>query len=189
MKAVFLDRDGVINEERGEYVKSWEEFSFIPGAKEAIKALTEAGYFIIVITNQAGIRKGIVSKIMVDEINRRMVGEIEAAGGRIKAVYVCPHKANDACECRKPKAGLFKEAIKKFKIEPRKSFVIGDSGRDIEAGKAVGCQSVLINGRLSEDEIERLKPKFIVSNLKEAVVSITTFKEESKKAKIKKRRR
>jgi len=195
MKVVFLDRDGVINEDRPDYVKSWEEFSFIPGAKEAIKTLSEAKYVIIIVTNQASVGKGIVSKIAVEEINRRMVGEIGEFGGKIQAVYFCPHKPEDNCQCRKPKTGLFKEAIKRFKINPKQSFVIGDSSRDIEAGKKIGCRTILIvDGRISEEEIVKLKPKFTASNLKEAVVFILEPKkapvpEKPKKRERKKKRR
>ena len=184
MKVVFLDRDGVINEDRPDYVKSWEEFSFLPGAKEAIKALTEVNFGVIVVTNQAGIGKGLVSKIMVDEINRKMVGEIEEVGGKILAVFVCPHRPEDNCDCRKPKTSLFKQAIKKIKINPKQSFMVGNSGRDIEAGKKIGCQTILIlDGKVSEEEIVKLKPKFTAASLKEAVSLIVKTKAETKKKK------
>ena len=177
MKVVFLDRDGVINEDIGDYIKNWDEFSFLPGAKEAIKALSEGKFEIIIVTNQAGIGKGVVSKIMVDEINRRMVGEIEEAGGKILAVYVCPHRSEDKCDCRKPKAALFKEAIKKFKLNPKQCFLVGDAGRDIEAGKKVGCQSILVSdGKFSEEEIAKVKPHYTCRNLKEAADIILTSK-------------
>lgn len=177
MKIIFLDRDGVINENRQDYVKSWEEFSFIPGAIEAIKTLNEAKNEVIIVTNQAGIGKGLVSKITVEEMHRRMVGEIEAGGGKIMAVYVCPHRPEDGCKCRKPKTALFKEAIKKFKINSKQSFLVGDSLRDIEAGKKIGCQTILIlDGKLSEEEIKKAKPKFTADNLKEAVSIILNAK-------------
>ena len=177
MKIIFLDRDGVINEDRPDYVKSWEEFSFIPGAIEAIKALTEAKYEVVIVTNQAGIGKGVVSKITVEEMHRRMVGEIEEGGGKILAVYVCPHRPEDGCKCRKPKTALFKDAIKKFKITLKQSFLVGDTLRDIEAGKKIGCPTILIlDGKLSEEEIKKAKPKFTADNLKEAVSIILNAK-------------
>ena len=177
MKIIFLDRDGVINENRQDYVKSWEEFSFIPGAIQAIKALNEAKYEVIIVTNQAGIGKGLVSKIAVEEMHRRMVGEIEEGGGKILAVYVCPHRPENGCKCRKPKTALFKEAIKKFKITIKQSFLVGDAPRDIEAGKKIGCQTILIlDGKLSEEEIKKVKPKFTAGNLKEAAAIILNAK-------------
>ncbi len=177
MKIIFLDRDGVINEDRPDYVKSWEEFSFIPGAIEAIKALTEAKYEMVIVTNQAGIGKGVVSKIAVEEINRRMVGGIEEGGGKILAVYVCPHRPEDACKCRKPKTALFKEAAKKFKINLKQSFLVGNSLRDIEAGKKIGCSTILIlDGKVTEEEIKKAKPKFTAADLKEAVTIILNAK-------------
>ncbi len=170
MKIVFLDRDGVINEDKPDYVKSWEEFSFLPGSKEAIKSLNDAKYGIIVVTNQAGIAKGLVSKITVEEINRRMRGEVEEAGGEILSVYVCPHQTADNCQCRKPKTLLFKQAIKKFKINCKQSFLVGNAARDIEAGRKIGCQTILVMDKeFTQEELKKIKPRFTADSLKEAV--------------------
>src|SRR5688500_5693601 len=107
--AVFLDRDGVINEYRSEYVRTWEELRFLPGAMEAIARLTRAGIPVVVVTNQSGIGRGVIAREVVDEIHRRMGEEIAIA-----AVMVCPHHPDDACECRKPKPGMLRQAAREL---------------------------------------------------------------------------
>jgi len=106
VSTIFLDRDGVINENREDYVKSWSEFRFLPGSREAIAKLTKAGHRIVVCTNQAGIARGIVSMKTVDDINFRMMTSISEVGGRIEKVYYCPHGKNEDCACRKPRPGM-----------------------------------------------------------------------------------
>jgi D-glycero-D-manno-heptose 1,7-bisphosphate phosphatase len=106
MGAVFLDRDGVINENRSDYVKSWREYRFLPGSKEAIARLTSAGHCIVVCTNQACIAQGIISVKTVESIHRGMLVEVEQDGGRIERVYYCPHGKDEGCPCRKPRPGL-----------------------------------------------------------------------------------
>src|SRR5713101_6581742 len=110
MSTIFLDRDGVINENRSDYVKCWSEFRFLPGSREAIAKLTQAGHRIIVCTNQAGVAKGSISVETVEEIHRRMVAEISDAGGAIEKVYYCPHAKDENCACRKPRPGLLFKA-------------------------------------------------------------------------------
>jgi D-glycero-D-manno-heptose 1,7-bisphosphate phosphatase len=150
-KYVFLDRDGVINTRMppGDYVKSWSEFSFLPGAKEAMKLLTEYGYEIYVISNQAGIGRGMMKEGTLWEIHNNMERELAQAGAKITAMYYCPHKTEDNCECRKPKPGmLFKAAIEHQIDLPRATF-IGDDERDIEAGRAAGAKTMLLTEKFS----------------------------------------
>ena len=144
MKAVFLDRDGVINENRSDHVKSWAEFRFLPGALEAIARLSKAGVLVFVITNQAIINRGTVSRDIVSEINRRMAQEIERWGGRIEAVACCPHRPEERCLCRKPQPGLLLDLARRYGLKLSDTAVVGDALTDIEAGLAAGCQAVLV---------------------------------------------
>lgn len=172
---MFLDRDGVINENlENDYVKTWGEFKFIPKAREALKALTEAGWDVIVISNQAGIGKGIVSAQAVERINKRMMEEIERCGGRIKEIYYCPHRPDENCECRKPKPGMLFRAARESGIELSESYLIGDKISDIQAGAQAGCKTILVKTGLGEEYIRKrkewpLKPDYIECDLSEAV--------------------
>lgn len=151
VKAVFLDRDGVINQNRSDHVKHWSEFHFLPGALRAVARLSQAGVGVFIITNQAIINRGMVSRETVDWINRRMVEEIERLGGRVEAVAYCPHRPDEQCSCRKPQPGLLVDLARKFGLDLRESAVIGDALTDLEAGQAVGCKTVLVlTGRGAE---------------------------------------
>lgn len=145
MKAVFLDRDGVINEkiENG-YVLDWKDFRFIPGAVEGIRMLNERGIPVYVVSNQACIGKGLITKRKLDDINKMMMKELGKQGARIDDIFVCPHTQEDNCDCRKPRPGLLLKAAKKHKIDLNGSWFVGDSGSDAEAGKAAGCRFYLI---------------------------------------------
>ena len=144
MKAIFLDRDGVINRNLdNNYVKNWDEFEFLPNSLEAIKRLTDANYPLIVITNQACVNKKIVSSQTLNDLHQKMVSEVENAGGRIYAIYHCPHRDEDKCDCRKPKPGMLIQAAHEHNIDLPDSYLIGDSMTDIEAGQQVGCHTLL----------------------------------------------
>lgn len=142
---VFLDRDGVINRRLpGDYVKAWAEFEFLPRAKEALALLTAANLRLIVITNQRGIARGLMTAADLHTIHDRMLTELREAGAHISAVYHCPHD-RDECDCRKPKTGLLLRAQRDFpEIDFSRSVVIGDSPSDTEAGKRVGCRTVFV---------------------------------------------
>jgi D-glycero-D-manno-heptose 1,7-bisphosphate phosphatase len=144
VKAVFLDRDGVINENRPDHVKSWSEFRFLPGAPEAVARLSRAGIRVFIITNQAIINRGMVSRSTVDQINRRMIREIRRAGGRIDGVAYCPHRPDEHCTCRKPQPGLLLTLAARYALDLREAVVIGDALSDIEAALAAGCQAILV---------------------------------------------
>lgn len=152
MKAVFLDRDGVINEYPGDYkyVTDWKEFHFLPGAKKAISKLSQAGYLIFVISNQAGVSKGVYPQEKLDIITKNMLSELNKAGARVDGVYYCIHREEDNCPCRKPKTGLIETALEKFgdnnlaEIDFAGSFFIGDTIRDIITGKSAGLKTILV---------------------------------------------
>jgi D-glycero-D-manno-heptose 1,7-bisphosphate phosphatase len=141
---VFLDRDGVVNRNRDDYVKCWREFEFLPGSLEALRLLASHGARVIVVTNQSAIGRGIVSRETVDAIHRRMVAEVNAHGGRIDAVLCCPHAPEEGCRCRKPQPGLLLDAIRTFGVDPEVSCFVGDSLSDIKAAHAAGIPFVMV---------------------------------------------
>lgn len=149
-KAVFLDRDGVINRKANEhdYIKSWSEFDFLPGVPEAIRCLNKAGFLVLVLTNQRGVARRIMTMDSVDSIHKKMCRELEKAGAHIDKIYVCPHDVGQ-CTCRKPDIGLFLQAEEDFAIDKSMSWMIGDSKTDTQAGKNYGVSTIL-SDNLSE---------------------------------------
>jgi len=153
-KAVFLDRDGVINRKlENDYVKSWDEFQFLPGVIEAIKAINEKGSLVIVVTNQRGIAKGLMTVKDLGEIHQRMLKELKKHGARIDDIFYCPHDISDNCNCRKPKPGMLIQAQRKWDINFAQSYIIGDSNSDIEAGQRVGCRGILTTDLMKAVEL------------------------------------
>ena len=144
MRAVFLDRDGVICQNRSDHVKSWSEFRFLPGAKNSLAALGRLDLPIIVITNQAIVGRGMVPASVVDDIHRRMVAEVETHGGRIDRVVYCPHRPEDRCDCRKPEPGMLRQVAEEMGIDLSRSYLVGDAVTDLVAGQQVGCQLYLV---------------------------------------------
>jgi len=155
MSTIFLDRDGVINENRSDYVKSWGEFCFLPEAKEAIMMLTHAGHRLIVCTNQAGIARGNMSRETVEYIHHRMVAEIAMSGGRIERVYYCPHGKDENCLCRKPRPGLLLRARDDLGLDMHDAFFIGDSISDIYAALAAGVHPILVLTGLGSEHLRK----------------------------------
>ncbi|RLB04107.1 MAG: D-glycero-beta-D-manno-heptose-1,7-bisphosphate 7-phosphatase [Deltaproteobacteria bacterium] len=145
-RAVFLDRDGVINEKppEGDYVKSWEEFEFLPGVAEALRELKDRGFLVFVVTNQRGIARGLMTVEDLELIHKKMREELGKAGAAIDGIYYCPHDVKEHCICRKPKPGLLFRAAKEHDVDLQKSWMIGDSEADILAGKNAGCFTILI---------------------------------------------
>lgn len=159
MKAVFLDRDGVINRMiKGGYVLKWEQFEFLPHVAEAISLLNKSNIPVYVISNQACIGRGLITLDGLNAINRHMVNELQEKGASIDDVFVCPHTPEDKCDCRKPKTGLFLQAKKLHpQISFKDSWFIGDTDSDVEAGKAIGCRTYMLkNGEDILDVTERL---------------------------------
>ncbi len=146
MKTIFLDRDGVINKNppnRG-YVRSWNDFSFLPNALQAITMLTKSGFRILLATNQAGIGKGIFTEKQLADIHQRMLAEINSNGGEIANIYYCPHHPDDGCPCRKPKPGMLKSAANEYGFNISDTFFIGDSITDISAAQSAGASPILV---------------------------------------------
>ena len=143
-KTVFLDRDGLINRQAPphEYISERKDFEILPKVPEAIKALNEAGYLIILVTNQRGISRGMLTMEKLNDIHKFMCEEIEKYGAHIDDIYICPHD-NGQCRCRKPDIGLFLQAEKNFKIDKSASWMVGDSETDVEAGRRYGVKTIL----------------------------------------------
>ena len=142
--ALFLDRDGVINRDRPDYVKCWEEFEFMPGILVALSRLAKFPAPVIVISNQAGIGRRLMTEAGLGEIHRRMREAIEVAGGRIDDLFCCPHHPDAGCDCRKPKPGLLLRAAEAHDLRLRDSVLIGDDWRDMQAAKAAGVKGILL---------------------------------------------
>ena len=150
-QAVFLDRDGVINRDRPDFVKSWEEFEFLPHSLEALAALSRTPYKIVVITNQSGVGRGLLTERTLEQMHARMLDRVRANGGRIDAIYYCPHAPSVGCDCRKPATGLFLEAAQDLDIDLKWSWAIGDSHRDVQAANRAGVQAILLD-RILRDQ-------------------------------------
>lgn len=170
---VFLDRDGVINKkaEEHDYVKRLSEFEFIPKSKEALIKLSEKGNQIIIVSNQAGINKGVIGEVDLNEINNYIQKESNNA---ISKFYYCPHRNEDNCECRKPKSGLLMQASKDYNLNLNECYYIGDSRDDVYASKKVGCKMIFVlTGQGAEDIKNKLtwdyQPDFVVNDLSEAI--------------------
>lgn len=171
-RAVFLDRDGVINKNRNDHVKTWAEFEFLPGVLDALRDLAMLDVVVIVITNQGAIGRGLTTFEAVDDIHARMILAVQRHGGRIDDVIYCPHLPSAGCACRKPQPGMLIAAAKKWQIDLAQSFLIGDADTDILAGRAAGCYTTLVlTGRASVQVAEKLYVPF-VQDLSEAVSSI-----------------
>jgi D-glycero-D-manno-heptose 1,7-bisphosphate phosphatase len=182
MKVVFLDRDGVINEfpGNGRYVTKVKDFHFIPGALQAIRELTTAGYTIFVISNQAGVGKGLFTKKKLDLITRKMLEGIKASGGRIRKVFYSIQRSDSGDPMRKPRIGSIKKAMKLLNKDlraARKGYFVGDTEVDILTGKNIGCRTIFVlSGR--EDVLymrrwDDIEPDYIVKDLLEASKLIT----------------
>jgi len=144
MKLVILDRDGVINFDSDAYIKSPAEWKPIPGSIEAIARLNRNGYRVVVATNQSGIGRGLFDMATLNAMNDKMMELVFRQGGRIDALFFCPHTADENCECRKPKTGMFEEIARRFSADLAGVPCVGDSLRDLQAGAAMGCQPILV---------------------------------------------
>ena len=157
-KAIFLDRDGVINRKvpNKDFVKNPEELVYLPKVKDIVKKIKQKGYLVIIVSNQSGINRGIIKNEGLEKINDKLRNDLNVDG-----IYYCPHLPDENCNCRKPKIGLFERAVKDFNIDLKNSLFIGDNDFDIEAGKTVSCKTLSVNGNEGLMQIEN-----ILDNLK-----------------------
>jgi histidinol-phosphate phosphatase family protein len=181
-RAIFLDRDGVINEDRKDYVKSWEEFRFINGVRRALKKFRQAGIPTAIITNQSVVGRGIITEAELFDLNNRLLKEVQKSGGRITKIYYCPHHPFDHCRCRKPRIGLLKKAARELNLDLKKCVFVGDSLKDLQAGNRAGCRTVLVQtgqGRESLIKIlsgkTRIKPDWVCADLPSAAPLILEY--------------
>jgi D-glycero-D-manno-heptose 1,7-bisphosphate phosphatase len=143
-RAVFLDRDGTLNADRADYVKRLEELSWLPGIFEPLRRLNEAGFELIVVTNQAAVAKRLTDEEEIERIHQEMASELARNGIQVAGFYYCPHGERDGCECRKPRPGLLLRAAAQLDIDLSRSWIVGDRERDLAAGWAAGCRAILL---------------------------------------------
>lgn len=166
-RAFFLDRDGTINVEK-EYLFQIADFEFIPGVPEAIRMINDAGYLVVVVTNQSGVARGYYSEEDVEILHRHIAGELRSAGAHVDAWLFCPHHPSGRgsyalpCDCRKPLPGMLQEAARRYDIDLESSIMIGDKLADVEAGLAAGCRTVLVRTGYGAEEAELAGSETIV---------------------------
>jgi D-glycero-D-manno-heptose 1,7-bisphosphate phosphatase len=183
-KIIFLDRDGVINADSPDYVKSWDEFNFLPGSLQALAELTQAGYRLIIITNQSIIGREMVPLSVLEEMHRRMQHAVESAGGAIYDIFFCPHRPDDQCECRKPRPGMILEAGRRHRIDLGKTVMIGDRAKDVMCGRNAGCGATILvrtgSGEAARQELTAcgVQPDAVAADLREAAHLIVSGKIE-----------
>ena len=173
-KIIFLDRDGVLNEHRHDYVKSCSELKLIPGVKEALMTLKDNGYTIIVVSNQSPIGRGILTEDELIKINNHLN---DLTGGLIDDFFYCPHKPEDNCGCRKPRTKMMIDASIKYESDLEGKWLIGDSSSDIEMGNNLGLNTIRVKTGLGKKMLEKdsIEPDHIVEDLKEAVSLIISL--------------
>jgi len=168
-RAAFLDRDGVINRKaptEDQYITRWEDMQILPGVVEAIALLNRANFRVIVVSNQRCVAKGFLTASDLDSMHQRMCRELAAMGAKIDGVYYCPHEEHPACSCRKPEPGMLIAAADEHHVDFSASWMIGDSEKDVEAGRSAGCRTVRI---LKTDLGAGVSPDMLARSLLEAV--------------------
>lgn len=168
MKLIILDQTGVINQSRETFIKTPEEWIPIPGSLEAIARLTQAGYRVVIVTNQSGIGRGLLDMATYNAINDKMYKAVNHAGGRIDAIFFCPHTSADQCACRKPATGMFDEITQRYGVNLKNVAAVGDSLKDLQAADAAGAIPLLVltgNGQKTRDDNELPANTRIFENL------------------------
>ena len=169
--SIFLDRDGVLIENRSDYVRDWSQVKIIPEAMRALSLARLKKYKVVIVTNQSVVGRGLISLKTAHEINQRLISLIREHGGHIDAVYMCPHKPEDGCSCRKPRPGLLLQAAKDLSLALQRSWMIGDAWSDVQAGEAAGMQGTILlkTGRGAEQllqaRLEKVTGNLVFDNL------------------------
>ncbi|MGB7062393.1 MAG: D-glycero-beta-D-manno-heptose 1,7-bisphosphate 7-phosphatase [Candidatus Zixiibacteriota bacterium] len=170
-KVAFLDRDGTIIEEK-DFIKTADQIEFVPGSIDAIKMLRSLGYKIVVVSNQSGIGRGILTEKMVTDVNASFLRRLEEQGAPADGLYFCPHHPYDNCDCRKPKTGMIQRAVRELKLDLRDAVVVGDKLADIQLGKNIGATTVLVLTGYGRKALDKLtdsnpdgEPDFVAENL------------------------
>lgn len=176
MKLVILDRDGVINHDSDQFIKSPDEWRPIAGSLEGIAKLSQAGFRIVIATNQSGVGRGLFDMSTLNSIHDKMHRAVSQAGGRIDAIFYCPHAADSTCECRKPKPGMLKEIASRFHTNLDGVPIVGDALRDLEAAVRVGGQPILVTtgkGKRTRDEGNLPAGTIVASDLAAVAADLT----------------
>ena len=174
-RVVFLDRDGVINQDSADYIKSWSEFEFLAGSLEAINLLKLNRFVTIVITNQSVINRNMVTREGLEYIHNMMKAAVRDQGGEITDIFFCPHIPEDQCDCRKPQPGLIYQARRKYGIDIENTVMVGDSVKDIECARNAGCRHAVLvqtgNGPAAQKALKakNILPDYVARDLLEAV--------------------
>ncbi|MBN1916906.1 MAG: HAD family hydrolase [Verrucomicrobia bacterium] len=174
-KVVLIDRDGVVNYDRPDYILEVSQFRFIHGSERAIRLLTQSGYQVHIVSNQSAVGRGLMTQATLDEITAYMLARFEKAGAHIESVSYCTHTPDDHCDCRKPKTGLIDALIDKYGFNPARAWFVGDNLTDMTAGNAAGCRTILIARQLPPSKFhtnDQAIPDFITTDLYTAVTSI-----------------
>ena len=180
MPAVLLDRDGVINHHRSDYVTSWDEFRFLPRALAALAAMRQAGFRVAVVTNQSAVGRGLMAPETLEHIHLQMLDRCRNAGGAIEAVFACVHTPWDACACRKPRPGMIINAIKSLRERPETCVVVGDSASDLRAARTAGVPFILVRTGQGEETLAQirgngLRPDAVVDDLWGAFLAVRAW--------------
>ena len=179
--SIFLDRDGVLIENRSDYVRDWSQVKMIPEAIRALSLAPIKKYKVIIVTNQSGVGRGLILLKTAQEINQQLINLIRDHGGQIDGVYMCPHKPEDGCSCRKPLPGLLLQAAKDLSLDLQRSWMIGDAWSDVQAGEAAGMRGTILlkTGRGTEQLLqvhpEKMRANLVFDNLPlafEAIFSV-----------------
>lgn len=164
--AIFLDRDGVLIENMSEYVRDWSQVKIFPDAIRALSHSAIKNYKIVIVTNQSAVGRGLISLETAKDINGRLVDLIHHYGGQMDAVYMCPHKPDDSCFCRKPKPGLLLQAAKELSLDLQRSWMIGDAWSDVQAGQIAGVrQAILLKTGRGREQLLQSRPENITGHL------------------------
>jgi len=164
--SIFLDRDGVLIENRSDYVRDWSQVKIIPEAIHALSLAPIKKYKIVIVTNQSVIGRGLILPKTAQEINQRLIDLIHDHGGQIDGVYMCPHKPEDGCSCRKPMPGLVLQAAKDLSLDLQRSWMIGDAWSDVQAGEAAGMRgAILLKTGRGTEQLLQARPEKVTGNL------------------------
>ncbi|SRR6266498_1099603 len=164
--AIFLDRDGVLIENRADYVREWSQVKIIPEAIHALSFTPAKNYKIVIVTNQSAVGRGLILLENAEEINRRLVNLIHHYGRQVDGIYMCPHKPDDGCFCRKPKPGLLLQAAKELSVDLQRSWMIGDAWSDVLAGQRAGVQhTILLKTGRGTEQLLQPRPEEITGHL------------------------
>jgi len=180
-RLVILDRDGVINQDSDQFIKTPEEWVAIPGSLEGIALLNQSGFRVVVATNQSGIGRGLFDMNALNAMHAKLHRALVTLGGHIDAIFFCPHAADDGCDCRKPKPGMFLEIARRLDVDLKGVTAIGDSSRDLAAAAAVGCATILVRtgkGKATEAEGNLPPGTLVFDNLAAAALHLISPTQE-----------